>query len=124
MDDNGIMFFNLIDQNAVGCWDSSRHPYHKTYHGLVDRDDVGLVFPSDVKVDRNQNLWVLSDRMPVFLVANALDFNDVNFRIYTTTVANALRGTVCESSQHHLHNFDTHDYVTVLQDPENYNFGH
>ncbi|KAJ9588885.1 hypothetical protein L9F63_017825 [Diploptera punctata] len=116
MDDNGLMFFNLIDQNAVGCWDSSRHPYHQKYHGLVDQDDVGLVFPSDVKVDRHQNLWVVSDRMPVFLVADALDPKDINFRIYSTSVANAVRGTVCEPeyqqySSHNVFGYDNDPFA-------------
>lgn len=61
----------------------------------MDRDDVGLVFPSDVKIDRNNNLWVFSDRMPVFLLSY-LDYQDVNFRIYTVPVNQAITGTVCE----------------------------
>lgn len=61
----------------------------------MDRDDVGLVFPADVKVDAKNNLWVMSDRMPVFLLAD-LDFNDVNFYIYTLPVEDAIRGTVCD----------------------------
>lgn len=94
MDDDGLMFFNLIDQNAIGCWHSSL-PYRPENHAVVDKDDVGLVFPSDVKIDANRNLWVMSDRMPVFLEAD-LDFNDVNFRIYTAPVNDMIRGTVCE----------------------------
>lgn len=57
MDDNGIMLFNLIDQNAVGCWHSS-NPYMPEYHDVVDRDDVALVFPSDVKIDYTGMVWV------------------------------------------------------------------
>ncbi|XP_066995354.2 protein yellow [Anabrus simplex] len=94
MDDDGIMYYNLIDQNAIGCW-NSKYPYLPQFQGLIDKDDVGLVFPSDVKVDVNRNLWVMSDRMPVFLEAE-LDFNDINFRIYVARVDDALRGTVCE----------------------------
>lgn len=94
--DDGIMLFNLIDQNAVGCWHTSM-PYEPQYHGVVDRDDVGLVFPADVKVDENRNVWVLSDRMPVFLITN-LDYNDVNFRIYSAPLQTLIGGTVCDIS--------------------------
>lgn len=94
MSNDGIMLFNLIDQNSVGCWHSSM-PYLPQYHGIVDRDDVGLVFPADVKIDENRNVWVLSDRMPVFLLAD-LDYTDVNFRIYTAPLDDLIQNTICD----------------------------
>ncbi|XP_037931587.1 protein yellow-like, partial [Teleopsis dalmanni] len=94
MSDDGIELFNLIDQNAVGCWHSSM-PYAPEYHGIVDRDDVGLVFPADVKIDENKNVWVLSDRMPVFLLSD-LDYKDVNFRIYNAPLSSLVENTVCD----------------------------
>lgn len=96
-DDNGVQLFSLIDQNAIGCWDSARS-YKPQNIGVVDKDDVGLVFPSDVKIDEDRNVWVLSDRMPVFLEAN-LDYSDINFRIYTAPLDILLQGSVCESTQ-------------------------
>ncbi|KAI9589298.1 hypothetical protein GQX74_007467 [Glossina fuscipes] len=92
--EEGVELFNLIDQNAVGCWHSSM-PYSPQFHGIVDRDDVGLVFPSDVKIDENNNVWVLSDRMPVFLLSE-LDYDDINFRIYTAPLNTLIEGTVCD----------------------------
>lgn len=94
MDDTGVMLYNLIGQNSVGCWHESL-PYAPENHAIVDRDDVGLVFPSDVKIDENRNVWVMSDRMPVFLIAE-LDYNDVNFRIYMAPLDMLIAGTVCD----------------------------
>lgn len=94
MDDNGLMLFNLIDQNSVGCWHSS-FPYSPEYHGIVDRDDVALVFPADVKIDYENIVWVISDRMPVFLIAE-LDYTDVNFRIFSAPLDTLVAGTVCD----------------------------
>lgn len=94
--DDGIMLFNLIDQNAVGCWHTSM-PYEPQYHGIVDRDDVGLIFPADVKIDENRDVWVLSDRMSTFLVAS-LDYTDINFRIYSAPLTSLIGGTVCDIS--------------------------
>ncbi|XP_036320204.1 protein yellow [Rhagoletis pomonella] len=94
MSDDGVELFDLIDQNAVGCWHSSM-PYSPQFHGVVDRDDVGLVFPADVKIDEDKNVWVLSDRMPVFLLSD-LDYNDVNFRIYTAPLSTLIENTVCD----------------------------
>lgn len=95
MDDTGVQLFNLIDQNAVGCWRSTL-PHKPQNIAIVDKDDVGLVFPCDVKIDDQRNVWVISDRMPVFLEAE-LDYSDINFRIYSAPLDTLLEGTVCEA---------------------------
>ncbi|CRK93112.1 CLUMA_CG006582, isoform A [Clunio marinus] len=93
MSESGVMLFNLIDQNSVGCWNSAT-PYEPQNHAIVDRDDEGLVFPADVKIDETNTVWVISDRMPVFLLSE-LAYNDVNFRIFSAPLDNLLQGTVC-----------------------------
>lgn len=95
MDEFGLQFFNLIDQNAVGCW-SMANPYHPDYHAVVDRDDEVLSFPADIKIDRNRNVWVISDRMPNFLLSN-LNPNDINFRIFFAPIDILTQGTICET---------------------------
>ncbi|KAK9874757.1 hypothetical protein WA026_005567 [Henosepilachna vigintioctopunctata] len=98
MDEYGIQLFNLIDRNAIGCW-NSRFPYTPKNLGIVDKDDIGLIFPSDVKIDAYRNVWVLSDRMSNFLEApGGLNFNEVNFRIYFAPMDVLIHGTVCDSS--------------------------
>lgn len=49
MDENGLQLFNLVDQNAVGCWNSLL-PYSSANHALIARHDEALIFPADVKV--------------------------------------------------------------------------
>ena len=49
MDENGLQFFNLIDQNAVGCWNSLL-PYAPSNQAVVARHDEAMIFPADVKV--------------------------------------------------------------------------
>ncbi|XP_044731122.1 protein yellow-like [Chrysoperla carnea] len=115
MDKNGVLFYNLVSRNSIGCW-NSRLPYTPENLDVVDSDDVGLVFPSDVKIDRNENIWVMSDRMPVFLIAN-LDFRDVNFRVYTTTVSEVLANTAC--AQPSLNSLDGYG---ALGSPKFYSF--
>lgn len=94
MDESGIQLFSLIDQNAIGCWRSDL-PHIPQNIGIADKDDVGLVFPSDVKIDDERNVWVMSDRMPVFLEAE-LDYSDINFRVYTAPLDALVQGTVCD----------------------------
>lgn len=93
----GVELFSLIDQNAIGCWRGDLQ-YKPQNIGVVDKDDVGLVFPSDVKIDSQRNVWVMSDRMPVFLEAT-LDYSDINFRIYTAPLEVLVQETVCQPSQ-------------------------
>lgn len=94
MDITGVQLFSLIDQNAIGCW-SSRLPLKPQNIAIADKDDVGLIFPSDVKIDAGRNVWVISDRMPVFLESE-LNYGDVNFRIYVAPMEKLIQGTVCE----------------------------
>lgn len=97
MSETGIMLFNLIDQNAVGCWDSATQ-YTPANHAVVDRDDETLVFPADVKIDETNTVWVISDRMPVFLITE-LDYNDINFRIFSAPLDTLVAGTACDNRQ-------------------------
>lgn len=77
----------------------------------MDRDDVGLVFPADIKVDENRDVWVLSDRMPVFLITN-LDYNDVNFRIYSAPLQTLIGGTICDISNQISSRFGLNSILT------------
>ncbi|XP_049948363.1 protein yellow-like [Schistocerca serialis cubense] len=98
MDRRGVMFYNLVTRDAVGCWNSAQpHGYRMSLQGIVAQDNVTLIFPNDLKVDHElrQNLWVLSNRLPLFLYRE-LDPNDINFRIMTGSTDELVRGTVCD----------------------------
>lgn len=53
IDRSGVMFYNLISQDAVGCWDTAK-PYNNANLGIVGRDNVTLIFPNDMKLDREE----------------------------------------------------------------------
>lgn len=96
MASNNVMFFNLIHQDAVGCWDINK-PYNVENLGIVERNTTTLIFPNDIVVDheREQGVWVISNRLPVYLYAQ-LNFNDINFRIQRVNVRDAVLGTPCD----------------------------
>ncbi|CAG9563242.1 unnamed protein product [Danaus chrysippus] len=94
IDSSGVQLFNLIDQNAIGCWNSALELKPQNT-AIVDKDDIGLIFPCDIKIDRGKNVWVISDRMPVFLESE-LNYGDINFRIYFAPLDSLISGTVCE----------------------------
>lgn len=62
---------------------------------MVDQDNETMIFPADVKVDADQNVWMISDRMPNFLIAE-LDYTDINFRIFTARLDDLIADTVCD----------------------------
>ncbi|XP_066145864.1 protein yellow-like [Euwallacea fornicatus] len=96
INDGEVQFFNLIDQNAIGCW-NYKTPYSESNIAVLEKNHAELIFPADIKVDRNKYLWVISDRMPKFLLSS-LDYSEPNFRIFFAHVEDLVRGTVCESS--------------------------
>jgi len=94
----GAVFYALVNQDAIGCWNPRRSAHHSNKTtAIAAQDSVTLQFPADLKVDFNSNLWVLSDRMPLFRYrVHEFDVTDVNYRVFRAPVADVVKGTVCE----------------------------
>lgn len=94
----GALFYALVNQDAIGCWNPRRSEHHSNKTtAIVAQDPVTLQFPADLKVDFNSDLWVLSDRMPLYRFrVHDLDVTDVNYRVFRAPVADMIRGTVCD----------------------------
>lgn len=93
---SNVMFYTQVNKDSIQCWNTNKI-YTEANQGIVDSDTETLVFPNDLKIDDNDNLYVLSDRMPVFLFKK-LDKNDINYRVLTGKVSELILGTPCESS--------------------------
>lgn len=93
----GILFYTQVIKNAIGCWNINKTPYIERNQGLAYSDNITMIFPNDVKVDRNDNLWVLTDKMPEFLYSR-LNPDDINYRVLMAPVEEAVRGTVCDAN--------------------------
>ncbi|XP_022204541.2 protein yellow [Nilaparvata lugens] len=95
---SGVLFYTQVNKNGIGCWNSVKHAneYSADTNGLVSSDNDTMVFPNDLKVDRDSNLWVLTDKLPLYIY-RSLDNDDVNFRIFKAPVAEVIKGTVCDS---------------------------
>ncbi|XP_029668452.1 protein yellow-like isoform X2 [Formica exsecta] len=92
----GILFYALTNFNTIACW-RPQNKFTMQQQGYVYQDNVTMIFPNDLKIDRNGNLWVLSDRLPVFMYSQ-LDLQDYNFRILTGSAEELIMGTVCAST--------------------------
>lgn len=94
---SGVLFYTLLNKNGVGCWNSKNKEYSPHTNGIVATDNTTMIFPNDLKVDKKGVLWVLTDKLPNFWFGQ-LNFNEVNFRIFSAPVEEAIKGTVCEKS--------------------------
>lgn len=92
---SGILIYALVNLNAIACWRTGT-VYDIQNHRPVYMNNVTMVFPNDLKIDPNGNIWVLSDRLPQFMYSR-LDPEDYNFRILTGSLKEAVQGTACAS---------------------------
>ncbi|KFB53641.1 AGAP004549-PA-like protein [Anopheles sinensis] len=92
MDSNGNLFFGLLSQNAIACWDSTT-PYNPANMRIVSQNSEKLQFPSGVKIVRNrkgvEELWVLTCRFQK-VMTGSLNTNQTNFRIQAIQIPEVL----------------------------------
>lgn len=92
--DTGVIVYTQVNRDGIGCWNTAKN-FTPDNQGLVDSDSDALVFPNDLKVDNEGNLWVLSDRLPLFLYSS-LDSEQYNYRILTGKISELIKGTPCD----------------------------
>ncbi|XP_017753652.1 PREDICTED: protein yellow [Eufriesea mexicana] len=91
--ETGVLFYALTNLNAIACW-KPQSMFSVQQQALIYTNNITMVFPNDLKIDQNGNIWVLSDRLPTFMYSH-LDVEDYNFRILTGSVKEVIKGTVC-----------------------------
>lgn len=92
-----VLFYTQVNKNAIGCWNVNK-TYTEDKLGIVDLNAETLVYPNDVKIDRNNNLWILSNRMPIFMYRK-LRIDQFNYRILVGKSSEVIKGTPCDSNQ-------------------------
>lgn len=99
MDKNGVMYFGLLSELAIGCWNSKNYDYGDENIERVVIDSNTLQFPSGIKVitakDGRQELWVITVSFQRFMTGT-LTPTDTNFRIQAAVVDELVRGTKCD----------------------------
>lgn len=83
-----------LNKDGVACWNTKK-PLNSNTLGTVAHDKDRLIFTNDVKLDNERNLFILSDKMPVFIYKQ-LNPNEINYRIFKVKVDDAIKGTPCE----------------------------
>lgn len=94
---SGLLFFGLVNQNGLGCWNTFR-PARLDNFDVVYKSDDKFIYPCDVKIS-GDDLIVLTNTMPVFLYGR-LNYNQINFRIWINNVYDTVKGTRCVVDPH------------------------
>nr|CAD7439552.1 unnamed protein product [Timema bartmani] len=104
VDENEILFFNLLKSNTLDCW-NTRKPYTRNNFVELDRDDDLLQFASGMKIskgkDGQQKLWALTCRFQKHMTGT-INPREVNYRILSAPVDQLVRGTACEAKSSSL----------------------
>ncbi|XP_034933720.1 protein yellow-like [Chelonus insularis] len=102
MDKYGVLFYGLMSDTAIGCWNSKSHPEFggKNLDVLVV-DTETLQFVSGLKIitapDGRDELWVIT---PSFqkVMTGSLNPREINFRIQAAYTNELVVGTKCAAS--------------------------
>lgn len=84
-----IIFYTLPNKNEVACWKTS-NKYS------VDSVFSSPGYPVDVKIDDNEQLWILSNNMHQFLRGEFNAQNTANFYIHYGPAKEWVKNTRCE----------------------------
>nr|CAD7573804.1 unnamed protein product [Timema californicum] len=99
VDENEVLFFNLLKSNTLDCW-NTRKPYTRNNFVELDHDDDLLQFASGMKIskgkDGRQKLWALTCRFQKHMTGT-INPREVNYRILSAPVDQLVRGTACEA---------------------------
>ncbi|KAG8238823.1 hypothetical protein J437_LFUL010537 [Ladona fulva] len=93
-DSRGILFFGLLSKNSLACWNPSK-AHNPSNIVDVAQDDESLQFASGLKVDNEDNVWMMISRFSSYFLGS-LNPNNVNFRVMVGPSRQLTRGTACE----------------------------
>lgn len=102
MDDHGVLFYGLMSDLAIGCWNSEYYPnFGGSSNEKLIVDSETLQFPSGLKIISSKKgrpeLWVLSASFQKFM-SGSLKKDEINFRIQASFVNELVHGTKCDVS--------------------------
>ncbi|NP_001154982.1 yellow-e3 isoform X1 [Nasonia vitripennis] len=111
MDRDGVLFFGLMTDLAIACWNSKHYPEFggRNIEKLVVNEDT-LQFPSGLKVVTGdmgrQEVWVSTAAFQRYM-SGTLHPNETNFRIQAGYVDELVRGTKCDVNALDIYNQHT-----------------
>lgn len=100
VDRNGVMFYNLISRDSIGCWDT-RKPYTKNNLEVVAQNNKTMIFPNDLRIDHEvpQIVWAITNRLPMYQF-NLINPSEFNYRVMYLDPQSAVQNTVCDPHEY------------------------
>ncbi|KAF6201411.1 hypothetical protein GE061_005859 [Apolygus lucorum] len=92
MTPSGILFFGLVTENSIACW-NSRLSYTNDNIIRVAKDKKTLQFASGIKV-RKGRVWSLTSRLQNYIDGN-VPMNETNYRVVMGDLSQLTRGSKC-----------------------------
>uniref|UniRef100_A0A1B0GFL4 Uncharacterized protein n=1 Tax=Glossina morsitans morsitans TaxID=37546 RepID=A0A1B0GFL4_GLOMM len=88
-----VVFYAEIQRNGISCWNTNKR-FSSDNHGTVAQDSQLMIYPSDLTIDEDGVMWVMTNSMPIFIYST-LDTNTYNFRVWKQMTSEAIKNTVC-----------------------------
>ncbi|GAB0100999.1 hypothetical protein DMENIID0001_171160 [Sergentomyia squamirostris] len=88
----GILFYPEIQDQVIKCWNTAK-PLTPENTAVVYRNNQTMVYGTQVEIDEDDNIWVMSNRFALQLF-RGLDINDYNFFLVRGK-SDVIRNTVC-----------------------------
>lgn len=92
-EETGVMFYSQLQKDSLNCWNTNKPLVQENLAELASNNET-MIFTNDIKVDHDGYLWVLSDKLPVFIY-RGLDDNEINYRIFGAKVKDIIADTKC-----------------------------
>lgn len=126
--ETGVIFFALIQQNAVSCWDTKK-PFAPQNMAIIYKNDADIVYPNDLAIDNDGYVWFMSNSI-IKLLYTKLNLEEFNFHIWRANIKEAIKGTVCDPSVkaninvvQRFGNGNDQEHVTFLEYPDKHGPG-
>ncbi|KAF7994008.1 hypothetical protein HCN44_011277 [Aphidius gifuensis] len=106
MNKNGVLFYGLVPEVAIGCWNSRDYPEYggNNLEVLVANKDT-LQFASGMKIipssSGEDELWAMTMSLQK-VWTSTINPNETNFRIQVAYIDELVRGTKCDVTSHRI----------------------
>lgn len=91
-----VIYFTQVSKDGIGCWNINT-PLHQNTSPLIDSDPIKMVMPVDIKLDDDGFIWLISNRMPQFILKK-LNYEDFNYRVLSGKASDLIQDTVCATN--------------------------
>uniref|UniRef100_T1GCN6 Protein yellow n=1 Tax=Megaselia scalaris TaxID=36166 RepID=T1GCN6_MEGSC len=83
--------------STTEVFDPNTNVIYFTQVSKNDSDPIKMVMPVDIKLDDDGFIWLISNRMPQFILKK-LNYEDFNYRVLSGKASDLIQDTVCATN--------------------------